>query len=456
MLAAADTLQRSLPVWSALSVISALLVIAGCALLTEALFHLPVRKKPLPWVLFGVLNLVCGALDPLLLRTGSEGFTLLWSAVDLLLPFASMALIFYGKALWKAMLAVAGYSFVEALTFTILLTCFGFDYTDRNDALELLVGVPVNLVFFGVTLFLCIRSVRRRTGVLGLTRTGVILYLLIVLSFSVFVTTLLIIGPAIYETKHFEFSLLLLNIPTISATVTFAAVRFLRMRNESENYRRQLQMQIAQFERMEQAMEEIRIFRHDFPKKMRPLVASLDADRPEEAKQIAEQFSDFAARVGDRFHTGNYRLDTVLSFEQQLADRDKIRIDVPFDTVFPAEGIDPDDIYTIFPNALDNAIEACRKLPEAERTVTFRSRMDGQAVFVTIRNPHAGEIRMKNGLPQTGKAEKAAHGWGLRSIKKAAAKYGEDNVTFLIEDGTFELRLFLNYRAAGEIGPASP
>lgn len=455
MLAAADTLQRSLPVWSALSVISALLVIAGCALLTEALFHLPVREKPLPRVLLGVLNLVCGALDPLLL-TGSEGVALLWSAVDLLLPFLSMALLFQGKALWKAMLAVAGYSFVEAVTFLILLTCFGFDYADRNDALELLVGIPVNLVFFGVTLFLCIRSVRRRTGVLGLTRTGVILYLLIVLSFSVFVTTLLIIGPAIYETKHFEFSLLLLNIPTISATVTFAAVRFLRMRNESENYRRQLQMQIAQFERMEQAMEEIRIFRHDFPKKMRPLVASLDADRPEEAKQIAEQFSDFAARVGDRFHTGNFRLDTVLSFEQQLADRDNIRIDVPFDTVLPAEGIDPDDIYTIFPNALDNAIEACRSLPEAERTVTFRSRMDRQAVFVTIRNPHAGEIRMKNGLPQTGKAEKAAHGWGLRSIKKAAAKYWEDNVTFLIKDGTFELRLFLNYRAAGEIGPASP
>ena len=82
--------------------------------------------------------------------------------------------------------------------------------------------------------------------------------------------------------------------------------------------------------------------------------------------------------------------------------------------------------------------------------------MDRQTVFVTVRNPVAGEVRTKNGLPQTSKADKAAHGWGLRSIKKAAAKYGEDNVTFLIEDGTFELRLFLNYRAAGEIGPASP
>lgn len=455
MLALADTLQRSLPVWSALSVVSTLTVIAGCALLTEAFFRLPVRQKTLPWLLCGVLALVCGALDPLLL-TGSESVALLWSAVDLLLPFLSMALLFQGKALWKAMLTAAGYSFVEAVTFLILLTCFGFDYADRNDALELLVGIPVNLVFFGVSLFLCIRSVRRRTGALGLTRTGVILYLLTVLSFSVFMTTLLIVGPAIYETKHFEFSLLLLNIPTISATVTFAAVRFLRMRNESENYKRQLQMQILQFEKMEQAMEEIRIFRHDFPKKMRPLVASLDADRPEEAKHIAEQFSDFAARVGDRFHTGNFRLDTVLSFEQQLADRDNIRIDVPFDTVFPAEGIDPDDIYTIFPNALDNAIEACRSLPEAERTVVFRSRMDAQTVFVTVRNPFAGEVRTKNGLPQTSKADKAAHGYGLRSIRRAAAKYGEDNVSILSEDGVFELRLFLRYRTAEEIRPKSP
>ena len=450
MLAAADLLQRSLPVWSALSVISALLVIAGCALLTETFFRLPIRRKPLPWILCVILNLVCGILDPLMLRTGSEGFTVLWSAVDMLLPFLSMALVFQGKALWKSMLTVAGYSFVEALTFTILLTCFGFDYTARNDALELLVGIPVNLVFFGVSLFLFIHSLKRRTGILGLTKTGVILYLLIVLSSSVFVATLLIIGPSIYETKQFEFSLLLLNIPTISATVTFAAVRLLRMRNESENYKRQLQMQIIQFEKMEQTMEEIRIFRHDFPKKMRPIVAFLDADRPEEAKKIAEQFSDFAVRVGDRFHTGNYRLDTVLSFEQQLAEKDGIVIDVPFDAAFPAEGIDPDDVYTIFPNALDNAIEACRSMPEDRRVITFRSRMDAQTVFVTIRNPVTGEVKTKNGLPQTSKTDKAAHGYGFRSIKKAASKYGEDNVSFLSEDGMFELRLFLDYTDRGE------
>ena len=38
-------------------------------------------------------------------------------------------------------------------------------------------------------------------------------------------------------------------------------------------------------------------------------------------------------------------------------------------------------------------------------------------------------------------------------IEYVKEKYGEDNVTFLIEDGTFELRLFLNYQTADEIRP---
>ena len=71
--------------------------------------------------------------------------------------------------------------------------------------------------------------------------------------------------------------------------------------------------------------------------------------------------------------------------------------------------------------------------------------MDKQTVYVTIRNPVAGEVKTKNGLPQTGKADKTAHGYGFKSIKKAAAKYGSDNVSFSAENGAFELRIFLRF-----------
>ena len=244
---------------------------------------------------------------------------------------------------------------------------------------------------------------------------------------------------------------LLLNIPLLTATATFALVRFFRMRNEAEKYKYQLDMQIRQFEWMEQMVDDVRIFRHDFPKKMRPLIALLDENRSEDAKQIAEQFTDFTAQSGERFHTGNYCLDTVLFCEQQLAERVGATIDVPYHTVFPKDGIASDDIYTIFPNALDNAIEACRAV-QGEKKIEFRSRFDKQAVFVSIRNPVAEDVRVKNGLPQTNKPDKASHGYGFRSLKKAAAKYGEDNVSFSVENGVFELRIFLNYTTQGGSG----
>lgn len=170
----------------------------------------------------------------------------------------------------------------------------------------------------------------------------------------------------------------------------------------------------------------------------------LESKNAEDVKSGAQQFVGFMSAQGERVRTGNYRLDTVLFCEKQVAERDNIEIDVPYGTVFPADGIAPDDLYTIFPNALDNAIEACRKV-EGRRLIEFRTTMTEDTVYVSIRNPYSGTVRVKNGVPQTGKEDRQNHGLGLRNIKKAAANYGEDNVICSAEDGFFELRLILQF-----------
>ena len=443
MTALAELLRRLPPVVCALlGSLDNLLAVASCALFAAALFHSQPRKKPLYYALCAALCVAFGLWPAPEDKTAA----LLWAAAGLALPFCCMALLFRAKGLWKAMLAAAGYAFAEAARFLILLLFFRFDYNDRNDELETLVGLCVDLVFFLLAYLLLTRWARRHTVGVNVTKNGAILFLLIVLSVGVLVTTLLVLGSSYSETRRAEFAFMLLNVPVLTGTATFALACWLRMRSEADGYRRQLDMQIRQFEWMEQMAEDVRTFRHDLPKKMRPLIAYLDEDRPEEAKRMAEQFSDFALQTGERFHTGNYRLDTVLFCEQQIAQREGARIDVPFDTVFPREGIAPDDIYTIFPNALDNAIEACRGV-DGERVVSFRSHMNKQTVYVTIRNPMTGELRLRNGLPRTGKPDKTAHGYGLRSIKKAAARYGTDNVSFTAENGVFELRFFLRFAA---------
>ncbi len=438
----AELLGRSVPLFAVLSVLDNLTAVLGCAIFAASIFRLAPRRSPWIFALCAFLCVLLGCLHPFAAAVPETPWEFLWSTGSLILPFACMAILFSGKGKRKALLVPAGYTVLEELRFVVLLLFFHFNYETRNEPLELTVEFLIDAAaFLAAVLFLFRR--RQKDGLPPeLTRGAVILFLLAAATVGAFITTILVLGSAFSQSYNVQLMLLLLNLPLLAATVSYSAVTFFRMRAEAENYRQQLNMQIRQFEWMEQMNEDMRQFRHDLPKKLRPLFAYLNEDDPADARDIAEEFGVFLTRSEQTFHTGNYRLDTVLNCEQQLAQKDGVRIVVPFDTVFPADGVEPDDIYTIFPNALDNAIEACRRT-DGKKEIFFHSRMTEDTVYITIRNPFTGELKLKNGLPQTGKADRTLHGYGLRSIRKAAARYGKNNVSFLTEDGFFELRIFL-------------
>jgi hypothetical protein len=436
---------RQLPVfYGAISILDNLITVTGCAFVTVALFRLTLRKKVWNFLLAALLCIVLGAGDHYMLSVEGSLLDLVWTTLTMLLPFVCMALLFRRPGLWKAMLVSFGYTFVDALRYFVLMAFFRYDFDNPNEPLEMLVGFLVNVAVFLAAFILLTRYTKKRVIALNVTRNASILFLLVVFTVAIFVTSMLLFTSSNTATRQLEFAFVLLNIPMLAATIAFALYTISQIRVQSERYREQLSMQVQQFEWMEQMNDDLRVFCHDFPKKMRPLILFIDEDKPAEARAMAQQFTDFVATRGERFHTGNYRFDTVLFCEQQLALKDDIRFDVPFDTVFPREGIDPDDIYTIFPNALDNAIEACRKV-EGERVVSVHARISNGTVYVTIRNPVAGTVSEKNGELQTTKADKEHHGLGLRSIKKAAAKYGDNNVAYSVENGWFTLRLHLRF-----------
>ena len=442
MTAIVNLIRLSPVIFALLSGLDGALCLAGSAFIAASLFRLPPRKKPVYYAAALLLCAVGGAVQAFAFVRQDDGVSAVASTVGMLLPYCCMALIFPRRGLWKALLVTVGYTFVEAARFLILLVFFRFDNDSRDDATELFVEFLVDVAAFLLASLLLAHFVKKRTVALHVTRTAAILFVLVVASVAVFVTSLMLMGSAYSAARHGEFAFMLLNIPVLTATVSFALVSFFRMRGETETYREQLNMQIRQYEWMEQMNEELRMFRHDFPKKMRPLIAYLDENKTGEAREMAEGFSDFVAHTGAPFRTGNFRLDTVLSCEQQVAQRYGVRLDVPCGAAFPKDVVAPDDLYTIFPNALDNAIEAAAKT-DGDKTVEFRSHVSGDTVYVTIRNPVQGPVRQKNGVPQTTKDDKKAHGYGFRSMKRAAAKYGGDNVEFSVENGVFELRIFL-------------
>ena len=86
----------------------------------------------------------------------------------------------------------------------------------------------------------------------------------------------------------------------------------------------------------------------------------------------------------------------------------------------PAElPIAPEDECVIFGNALDNAIEACEKLPD-NKYIDISVVLNKDTLMCKISNPFACDVSM-NGV--TSKTDVKNHGLGKESIDMALNKY---------------------------------
>lgn len=103
------------------------------------------------------------------------------------------------------------------------------------------------------------------------------------------------------------------------------------------------------------------------------------------------------------------------------------------------------DLISIFGNAVDNALEAVRKLPPgAERIILLKSSRFANAVILRFGNPYTGKLCREGSRLLTGKADQDQHGIGLKSITRAVERYGGSvDVETSKEELWFELTIMI-------------
>ena len=105
--------------------------------------------------------------------------------------------------------------------------------------------------------------------------------------------------------------------------------------------------------------------------------------------------------------------------------------------------MNPVDLYTLFGNALDNAIEAVRKLESKEKRVIDIMLYERQSfLMLQIVNPMCGEVKFEDGLPLTTKAKNGYHGYGMKSMLHTIQKY-EGHLTTEVKNGCFYFNVML-------------
>jgi len=107
-----------------------------------------------------------------------------------------------------------------------------------------------------------------------------------------------------------------------------------------------------------------------------------------------------------------------------------------------------EDIYAVFGNALDNAVEAVLCLAEKEkRVISVQTLEQNQLLLIQIRNYYDQELHFENGLPLTTKCDKTQHGYGMKSIRHIVETY-DGILTVQAQDGIFMLQILLPVETA--------
>lgn len=167
-------------------------------------------------------------------------------------------------------------------------------------------------------------------------------------------------------------------------------------------------------------IEQLNIKAHDLKKQITFIRNIKDEEEKNDLLKKTEQtILDFHNVTID---TGNKSLDIVLVEKTNYCDGNNIKFS------YMADGssinhLNATDIYALFTNALDNAIECVNKYGKEKRIISLKLSRKGKLAVLSVENYCDSDIAYENGLPITTKDDKNVHGYGVKSINYLAKKY---------------------------------
>lgn len=221
---------------------------------------------------------------------------------------------------------------------------------------------------------------------------------------------------------------------TFVLLLQFGVMERARLSGNVDAMRRILKNQRAQYEAGKSSMELVNEKYHDLKALLRSFHGQIPAGQMEKLEQGVQQYDVY-------IHTGNAALDVLLTERRALCQGRGIEL------TSLVHGPDLDfveelDLYTLFGNALDNAVEAVSKLPDGRKKfISLTASREGNMVSVHMENPFEGEITFEEGLPRS-ERDPRYHGFGMRSMERIVQKYG-GTLSASRKDGVFSLDLLL-------------
>lgn len=193
-----------------------------------------------------------------------------------------------------------------------------------------------------------------------------------------------------------------------------------QLEDEKETLTSLLELQARQAEMSKKEQEILNIKFHD----MKHQVIALKNLDGEERNQTLKELEKSIDVYGDYAKTGNNTLDIILTQKSLLCTEENITFTYIIDgNAFSFMSVK--DLSSLFGNLIDNAIEAASKEEGEYRLIKISASVKNGFLSLNEENYVSDKISFSSdGLPISTKENQVYHGFGTKSIKYIARKYG--------------------------------
>lgn len=177
---------------------------------------------------------------------------------------------------------------------------------------------------------------------------------------------------------------------------------------QQQDIRKQYAMQEEYYLQLQDKQAQTRALWHDLSKYLR--AAKAETAPSEALEQLQSMLDDATAIVDVGSPVVNVILNEYAQSAKALGIELRLKVQVP-ETL----GVSAADLYILIGNTMDNAIEACRSLPQPQRLIDLTLRTHGDMLYYRLANPYDG--------PAAKPSRDPLRGHGLENARRCVEQY---------------------------------
>ena len=198
-----------------------------------------------------------------------------------------------------------------------------------------------------------------------------------------------------------------------------------------------LEQQEKEIHAVKRKEEEIRILHHDIRLLLNKLSLCIENDDAATARKIIDSYINVVESTTIHKYCTYPIINYILSDFVQKCDQNSVdfRCQINLSELNCDESI----FSTIMSNALDNALNAQKRLPENKRSIHVMLKNRDHKLLFSVKNPFFEQPIFIDGFPAS---NRKGHGYGTKSIAYLTERLG-GNYQFTLEDDLFVLRVVI-------------